>query len=748
MELYNVCNSSKHEDTERLIRKKDVESANGSCLRTTDVQLKDAKSHDPTDNTNNNVKKRKSLIAIEMESLPFMLPVKAEPMLTGRLAHETRPNTIAAYSVSESLEMERAKSSRVTRSNSFTCTGRPVMYESNVANNREMSEETRNIPVIPTITVGNSQHPGYPALSDDENCPPERESDLCLSNYLDSIPKHHEVYSSVFGDRPKNVRKRSVTKRLPENVKRSGSVLIQRKASMLILAERRKSMTLQIAGFGETFSYYNEVCNDKKPVPRRHVSMGAKRKIEMKRQQRVSDGSSRASVSSVDYLKIPDISIGNEQVNERRPRLLSQNAIDIPDYKEQEDADGINSLDFQLQVPCGKNIGNKPKRGSLDSRQNSSSFANHDLLPRRIPGGVPEPVKVSALKISRRKLVSPTETPESHARFSDKYETDSRSSLCRTPLGSIDEVEEGNSSVESQAASTRKTAVGEAQQTNCFSKDFAEVTNWLRKHSKEISEGNKQSDSDVTTTESVVDDNQPRSADLGDIIGNNERPSMIGLSENDDTDEEVYLAFHNPLKENKKKDVPTKNDNEPITSSDQANSNDIGSCFLTVEDGNEGENNIIAKDIKRTNDAVLPNSLGLSTAVLKRPKIFSNALYSISNGALGTMETKKHDKRVSSSRMNSLETRSNEELSTEQDRARQLSVKENDHSSSLSRKDAASKAARIWRTSSCEFDFDDVENVADNDIVRIRSLRRKSKKQKMEKKTKRHAKEKAITAAN
>ena len=736
-DIYDRYKSSRHGKVQRLIDEKDIE-ANGSCIKSPDTSILNTSFNISNPQTNNYINKHKSFDTdSNSDRLPLLLPVKVEPMLTGRSAQRNRPNTISEFALSDNLAGNQGKGTSVTRSNTFTYTGRPQKYQNNALTVKHQPETSSKTSVVPSIVVENATQDDDPISMDEERSRAESESEICVSKYLDSTPKQHEVYSSVFGNRPKSTRRRSVTKRLPENVKRSESVHIQRKASMLILAERRKSMTMQIAGFGETFAYFNEICSDKRPIPRRHAALGVKRKVEAKRQQRVSDGSSRASVNSVDLLKVPDINITDENVPMRRSRLLSQNAIDLPDdkivtNKEDFHQKYLNNQDLQFHVPLPKN--------SVENRHDSYDVAS---APRKLSSGIAEPVKVSALKISRKKLVPLSEVPENHSKFSEKWETESRSSMCRTPLGSIDEVEEDNEYFGSQrlpkrGPAIRKTSLQEAQEVHYFSEDFSEVADWLRKNSKTFIKDSEQSDSDSTTKGSVIGCNRDESCDAREVVEYTEKYLPMDLRDNFDTDEEIATAFH------ARKDTE-KVTKEPIIVTDGLRSNDSGisSGFIRICEKEEDSGYVNVRETELPGKNGSQGNLGPSAVVgiaisSPSPKTFSNALYMIDNNEnISWSVTNSNDCGNKTSSGENLkpnssfitpkdlwETRSNDEFSTEHD-----SLVEKDTPSC---KDSLAKGGHIRRTSSCEFEYDAQESVGDNDIAKIRSLRRKSKKRKIE----------------
>ena len=71
-----------------------------------------------------------------------------------------------------------------------------------------------------------------------------------------------------------------------KTARRQESVHLQRQASMLILEEKRKSMSAQLVGFGNTFGYGHEPwrkVNRTQSNLRRTAMYGAKRKIEAKK---------------------------------------------------------------------------------------------------------------------------------------------------------------------------------------------------------------------------------------------------------------------------------------------------------------------------------------------------------------------------------------------------------------------------------------------------------------------------------
>lgn len=750
--MYNGFKLPKQVDARKLIDDTDIE-ANGNCLKAHDASLREKSPYSLNEEVRGDIKKHNNLAGLNTEHLPMLLPVKVEPMLTGRVSQKNRPKTIAEFAISDSLMETQMKRTPVARSNTFTSTGRPIKYQHSTPTEPIGDGRIHTQPDIPKIFVENVRQNDDIESSEEERGRTDSEIDVCLSKYLDSTPKQHEVYSSVFGNRPKSTRRRSVTKRLPENVKRSESVHIQRKASMLILAERRKSMTAQLAGFGETFLYYNEVCNDKKPVARRHAALGVKRKVEVKK-QRASDGSSRASVTSADLLQVPDSSRLDESVPPpptRRSRLVSQFSIDVPDSNsqvEQHERKATNPDLIQFHVPEFRPENQALKNASQDKIQDNCGY---EIAPRKASTGMSEQVKVSALKISRKKLVPLNEAPEVNAKYSDKFETESRSSLCRTPLGSIDEVEEDNdyftpNRSRTRGVGVRKTSLQEAQQVHYFSENFSEITNWLRKNSNTFNEENELSDSGSTTKGSVVAINRTESVSPRDVARTAGDYLPTDVKDND-TDEEVFNAFH--TKGGKSRDSGCTGDTRGFH---VEGNNFIGSRnsfgLEQVSDKVTEKSNAVMSgkevlDKGMGNGVAEQNSLCPAVTVSSpSPKTFSNALYRVSNnqpeieaGKINLQngnhqfDTLNCGHSIGSHNKELWETRSNEELFTEHER---LLGSENTPSVTMMDACTNSKPAIIRRTSSCEFEFDGSETNFDNDIVRIRSLRRKSKKRKME----------------
>ena len=738
-----------------MIDEEDVE-ANGSCIKSRDITSLNTS----ISTVNNNLKKQKSLDAVlDGDRLPLLLPVNVESMLTGRAAKKTRPNTISSFAVAESPTGDWSKGTDLMRSNTFTYTGRPLKYQrksplgdddpSEIATSSSTSSR-------PTVVVDQDDHNDDSFRSDEERSRTESEIEPCWSKYLDSTPKQHEVYSSVFGNRPKSTRKRSVTKRLPDNVRRSSSVHIQRQASMLILAERRKSMTLQIAGFGETFSYFNEICNDRRNTPRRHAALGVKKKVEAKKHQRVSDASRVSATDSVDLLKVPDISSSEDSIVLRRSRLISQNAIDILDDRSAADIEDSNkrlsnNSDSKFQVPSFKFSPDNSilKKSSLDGRQDDFSQIS---IPRKFPSSVSEPVKVSALKISRKKLMPVREIPVNRPKFTEP-ETDSRSSICRTPLGSIDEVEEeseyfGSQRLPKKRPGILKSTLKEMRHLNYAGGDRLEVAEWLQKNQGIFDEYSEQSDSDSTAKGSVIDTRGDKSVDLNDAVRGPEKYFPAGCKENYDTDEEVSAAFI-ALGENKSNRGVK--DTRKIEL-DGLRSNDSGICssFIRIPDNNDEYGNLNEPELLDTRIGKTADGLNQSTAIgitvtNPSPKTFSNAMYMVDSkesDALAPLNSKlyesKSEKRSSlspnpfhGSSRDSWKTRSNEEFFIEQD-------------SPLEKKASSYreiKGATLRRSSSCEFEFDAPASIVDNDITKIRSLRRQSKKKKIETKVIRQSSE-------
>ena len=723
----NCCLSSKHLGAQKLSNEEDVE-ANGSCVKSHDTTPLNSPNHMTS---NNNLRKHKGLDAgLDSDQLPLLLPVKVESMLTGRSLQKTRPNTISSFAFSGSPTDEWPRSASLARSNSFTITGRPFKYLRTTSLPGDPSEFVQSsIPSIPpTIVVDGTDHSEDLVTSDEERSRAGSGVEYCLSKYLDSTPKQHEVYSSIFGNRPKSSRRRSVTKRLPDNIKRSGSVHIQRQASMLILAERRKSMTMQIAGFGETFAYFNEICNDRRGLPRAHAALGVKKKVEAKK-QRISDGSSRVSAYSVDLLKPPDVNTGEEGILMRRSRLHSQNAIDMnDDYNGIDKEDGSNrhsnNSDANSQVSSVRYAAEHStiKKSSKETRNDDYG---HEVItiPRKFPSLMAEPVKVSALKISRRKLMPLREVPVSFPKYSDKSETESRSSICRTPLGSIDEVEE-NDYFESQREPSRvpgilKSSIKQSQQ---FGEDHSEVADWLRKNSNILDISSEQSDSDSTAKGSVVSIRGEKCVGVNDAKKSAENFMPVGCNENYDTDDEVSAAFDVNENNNSIKIIKE----PPKVELDGVVLDDYGVHF-----NGKLENLKKPKVLDASSDALTDRFGHLSAGTAAKssnPKTFSNAMYVIANANNDNVSRVGNTRNISSLNPNpiygsskgSWKARSSEEFPTEYNA---LLVSE----SSSSR---PSKRTSIRRSSSCEFEFDPSEST--NDIAKIRSLRRKSKKQKME----------------
>ena len=753
-EANSCCTPSKTGKTRRLINEEEDIEANGTCIRS-----HDAKSVDTSNPVlrSNAVKNRSVDTDLESDHLPLLLPVRVDSMLTGRAAKKTRPNTISSFTVSEPPVKEWDKGAPLVRSHSFTYTGRSPRHQRKNSFEGDASEyaKTSSTSIPPTIIVDHIDQNEDLGRSDEERSRTESEIEPCLSKYLDSTPKQHEVYSSVFGNRPKRTRKRSVTKVLPENVRRSGSVHIQRQASMLILAERRKSMTLQIAGFGETFAFFNEICNDRKITPRGHAALGVKKKIEARRHQRASDGSSRVSTDSADLLKVPDINTSEESILVRRPRLLSQKSIDIQDERnatDKEDANSRYSSNSMSQYPISslKSPAENSiiKKSSSDGRQEDYS---HDLasIPRKFPSSVTEPVKVSALKISRKKLMPLREEPVSYPKFAEKSETESRSSICRTPLGSIDEVEEENeyfgTEVAKRVPALTKSSLKAAQPISYVGEDRSEVADWLRKNTSIFEQHSEQSDSDSTAKGSVVDIKGEKSVDLDDANAYPEKYMPVGYKENYDTDEEVSAAFLTVRDSKSKRGIKDARKTEP----DGLRSKDSGICsgFIRIPDkdssdelGNLNEAEVLDAREDKSAGGINRATVVDITLTNPSPKTFSNAMYMIDNtdidsenDSLAPLNNNNYQSKEESRRcLNpnllygpskvSWKTRSNEEFCTEHERLLENGI------SSFSE----SVGTNIRRSSSCEFEFDNSESIVDNDIAKIRSLRRKSKKQKME----------------
>ena len=736
----NCCTSSKHLGAQKLSNEEDVE-ANGSCIKSHDT----ASLHVPNHITsNNNLRKHKGLDAgLDSDQLPLLLPVKVESMLTGRSMQKTRPNTISSFAFSGSPADEWPRSASLARSNSFTITGRPFKYQRTDSFPGDPSDfvqsSTPSIP--PSIVVEGADHNDDVVTSDEERSRAGSAVEYCLSKYLDSTPKQHEVYSSIFGNRPKSSRRRSVTKRLPDNIKRSGSVHIQRQASMLILAERRKSMTMQIAGFGETFAYFNEICNDRRALPRAHAALGVKKKVEA-RKQRISDGSSRVSACSVDLLKAPDVNTSEEGTFMRRPRLHSQNAIDMnDDYNgiDKEDASNrySNNSDTNSHVSSVRYSAEHSTVKKLSKETRHDDYGHEVVtIPRKFPSLMAEPVKVSALKISRRKLMPLREGPVNFPKYSDKSETESRSSICRTPLGSIDEVEE-NDYFDSQREPTRVPGIlkSSIKQIQPFGEDRSEVADWLRKNSNMLDMSSEQSDSDSTAKGSVVSIRGEKCVGVSDASKSAEKFMPVGYNEDYDTDDEVSAAFDVNEKTNSIKVIK----DPPKVGLDGAILNDHAIHF-SDEPGHLKKPKILESSSDVLTDKFGHLSAGIA-AKTSNPKTFSNAMYMIANAnndsvsKVGKISSLSPNPIYRSSK-DSWKARSSEEFPTEHDA---LLVSQ----SSSSR---PSKRTSIRRSSSCEFEFDPSEST--NDIAKIRSLRRKSKKQKMETKTDQKATEKTKLVAS
>eukprot|EP00112_Aurelia_sp_Birch-Aquarium-sp1_P014336 Seg3086.2 transcript_id=Seg3086.2/GoldUCD/mRNA.D3Y31 product="ABC transporter G family member 1" protein_id=Seg3086.2/GoldUCD/D3Y31 len=767
------CSRSRSEhgdETKSLVENKDIE-ANGNCITATDFAMKNfhhTKNTEMASCEGETRNRSRSLNNVD-DVIPLLMPVKVDPMLTARVSSRPRPQTI---SVMPSLETNEGlkKRSVAARSSSFTYTQRPAQYANIITKQVDKNRNTQSLVPVPQIVL----------IKDEEDVSADRrsrsDSEACLSKYLDTTLKTHEVYCSVSSGRPKSSRKRSIAKRLPDNVKRSESVHIQRKATMLILAEKRKSFTAQITGFGQTFTYLNEVYPERKPQPRKQLTIGAKRKVEIKRQHRGSDGSGRDSVASIDLLKVPDVTNPEEltATHMRRSRLCSQQAIDVPDNVEtttrnlkanNESTDDEPNVQYRKpMIPVNATTGVGYTRtmndklslndridenrfepsGNNKARQESFvSRRQQPLNSRKAEKQIAEPVKVSALKISRRKFVPLREPAEVLTHLSEKFDVESRSSACRSPLGSIDELEEDvkDSSGEEERArgkkpARRKTSLSKAQQQNNFSENFSEITKWLRQSSRALNEGDELSDCDSKTKSCGEDSGyHAEFKAVGNTTSETDN-GVIGVSiAEDDIDEEISRAFSKPIPELVR----------PKMFSEKLQKSALLPNFTSL----------LNPPIPRTRDfskcpvkkPPLPMTSLNITVSTPSPKTFSNALFISSHGSQDSfVDINVNENSSISARCNdfsrmvsdtlavkrdSWETRSNEELTSERFTNR-FGLEISETPEIQKRKGSRNKCGNIRRSNSFEFDLDSFDTKKSTDIVKVRSFRRKRKKQKME----------------
>ena len=759
-------------DKQRLFYSKDVE-ANGDCGRETKSLL--AGNPDDSLIKDKSLSKRRQNDS-DPDLYPLLLPVEVEPMLTARVRVKERPKTISVFTSSD-LGEENAKKTPVLRPSSFTCTDWPLKVVSTACKQSEPTVKQskfrrRNAVQLPGIVIedaGVDEDNGHYSTRRERSDTCETEPDSCLSRYLDTILKSHEVYCSVSGGRPKSSRRRSVTKRLPDEVKRSESVHIQRKASMLILAERRKSMTAQITGFGQAFTYLNEIGMDRKPVARKNMSVGAKRKVEIRKQQRTSDGSLRSSGGSNEHLKVPD-SLPVSAVSPveiRRSRMLHQLAIDIPDENSnclvgKQDISLLyqDSSNFDEKVPSGDSgsiqtgFCNEFKQsGSLRDpiRKSSSGQSSRNSCGKTV-----EPIKISALKISRKKFVPLKDHADDHVRGADRFDAESRSSVCRTPLGSIDETEEDEEySVADlerrRAVLLRRGSLQKAQQNHHFSENFSEITKWLRQSSQVLNEDDELSD-DVACH---------KNSSVTRVVLANE--FQLDSEQDDAYDAEIDAEISRAFAQDKIAVTAPVTDESTVSSEGPKSSDSgirsgfseyIGGCkyleskcsknSLQNPTGHEPDT-VVATSTKAI---FIPVPSIVVTAGSISPRSFSNALFLEEHGTGDAVPQRVTAKPLPSANVKSIkndisleakhlawETRSNEEFSTDGydhiERDTQISADD----IVLENSAASEKLTNFRRSSSCEFDFDGAEANVDLDITRIRSLRRKCKKRKMETKS-------------
>ena len=752
-----------------MFENKDIE-ANGNCITAADLAVTNFHHIKNTEMLSYGADKKKrsrSLNNVD-DVIPLLMPVKVDSMLTARVANRPRPQTI---SVMPSLDANDGlkKRSVAARSSSFTYTQRPAQHANIATKEVDKNSSTQNPVAVPQIVL----------IKDEEVVSADRrsrsESEACLSKYLDTTLKTHEVYCSVSSGRPKSSRKRSIAKRLPDNVKRSESVHIQRKASMLILAEKRKSFTAQITGFGQTFTYLNEVCPERKPQPRKQLTIGAKRKVEMKRQHRGSDGSGRDSVASIDLLKVPDETNPEELMAAyvRRSRLYSQEAIDVPDIIDNmtrnlkansESADNEPNVQYRKQtIPVNAATGvgynrTTTNKSSLDdaidenryepsisNQGRQESFVNRrqqQLNSRKIDKQIAEPIKVSALKISRRKFVPLREPAEVMTHFSEKFDVESRSSACRTPLGSIDELEEDlkDSSGEEERSrrnqqARRKTSLSKAQQQNNFSENFSEITKWLRQSSRALNEGDEFSDSDSKAKSCGEDSGyHAEFKPVGNDMSVNDNGVIAVSIADDDIDEEISRAFSQPVPKVARPKIFDENSKKSTL---------LPSFTSSFTPPIPRTHNYSKCDVKKPPLPITSLNVAVSTP---SPKTFSNALFISSHGSQDSLVDINENSSISTkcndfSRMisdklavnkDSWETRSNEELTSE--RLTNLIGLEMNKSPEIQRRKGSrkKKSGNIRKSNSFEFDLDSIDAKKSTDIVKVRSFRRKCKKQKME----------------
>eukprot|EP00794_Sanderia_malayensis_P009961 gene9961-10981_t len=527
---YERRNRHKDDDQKKLISNKDVE-ANGNCLPLGEITQ--------TRNDSSKIAEKRNS---SQNFLSNMLPIKVEPMLAARSFARVRPSTFSAYPG----ETEVKREATVSRSHSINERSSSLKKSSNEYKEFESSSKTsREVNAVSPRFIF-SDNNGVVSRERSESSV-STDNHRYLSKYIDVMAKPHEVYCSAYSKHTKKTRRRSVGKRLPDDVRRSESVHIQRQASMLILAEKRKSMTAQLTGFGHLFAYSNELSGEaaRKPTaPRRHAACGAvKRKIDTKR-NRESSASELTSGASLDHLAIaePSEEEATKSVSyphrNRRPIIRRQDAMGYSDEDSNEgsngeeegtsDRNGQETRWNDSRTPMGLS---SERRGRNNAERHQENIST-DFSPRALPftekflGGnsrltttgtnreepSTEPVKVSSLKISRSRRLVSAKTDDLGQRFADRYcefVGENRSLSCLESLGSIDELDEddeedvkhalvgedklagGESDGEVAAVfmateNIRRSPLSQKSKLNAtLANDFCEVSDWLQKNSLE-----------------------------------------------------------------------------------------------------------------------------------------------------------------------------------------------------------------------------------------------------------------------
>ena len=424
------------------------------------------------------------------------LPVIVKPMLTGRIRKGTRPNTVSGLperNTDRQVTISRSKTFNFPTKFTLDCeTYKMKSLESNKQHGQNSIDHQQIIKIIVQDVDSGSVR-----LSNSSDTSTNRDSGV-PSKYIDVVPKPHKVFCSLSS--AKNVRKKKNSSgkvnKVGKTARRQESVHLQRQASMLILEEKRKSMSAQLVGFGNTFGYGHEPWRKVNRTPsnvRRTAMYGAKRKIEAKKnflrpnsagedferpyEKRLSNHSRDSRESggtnddNMDQNDLSDLefnefvlALKNDYRNEMEELEGSDAASELcslitSTFRDDEDNDD-RKLDKRKSdrsddvfsdnpdiVEAGVyeyDSGNLVLSSSSDDNQSPSTRV-HSFEPvnkglgnkTNISRTEVEPVQVSSLKIPRKKSLVNVVKPEANI-----FEGEYLPSLSRTPLGSIDELDE------------------------------------------------------------------------------------------------------------------------------------------------------------------------------------------------------------------------------------------------------------------------------------------------------------------